>query len=54
MSDRIERLRVWLLGSAVFLMLVIAVFMGSARYLRQLHLKLPAKLGIDVTAGADE
>ena len=54
MSDRIERLRGWLLGSAVFLMLVIAVFIGSARYLRQFHLKLPAKLGIDVTAGADE
>jgi lipopolysaccharide export system protein LptA len=54
MSDRIERLRGWLLGSAVFLMLTIAAFVGSARYLRHLHLKLPARLGIDVTAGADE
>jgi lipopolysaccharide export system protein LptA len=54
MSDRIQRLRVWLLVSAVLLMLVIAAFVGSARYLRHLHLKLPAKLGIDVTAGADQ
>ena len=43
-----------MLVSAVLLMLVIAAFVGSARYLRHLHLKLPAKLGIDVTAGADQ
>ena len=33
MRNRVERLRIWLLGSAVFLMLVIAAFIGSARYL---------------------
>ena len=49
MRIRVESLRVWLLGSAVFLVLVIAGFIGSARYLRR-HLlsSLPAKLGLNV------
>ena len=49
MAMRIERLRVWLLASAALLLVVIAGFIGSARYLRQ-HLlaKLPAKLGANV------
>ena len=48
MRNRVERLRVWLAGSAVFLLLVIAAFVGSARYLRHLRVKLPEKLGINV------
>jgi lipopolysaccharide export system protein LptA len=55
MRNRVERLRVWLLGSAIFLMLVIAAFIGSARYMARLHklAALPAKLGIDVKGGAN-
>jgi lipopolysaccharide export system protein LptA len=49
MRDRVERLRVWLAGSAVFLLLVIAGFIGYARFQSRLHhFKLPGKLGIDV------
>ncbi|HWB31982.1 MAG TPA: LptA/OstA family protein [Acidobacteriaceae bacterium] len=45
----IERLRSWLLGSAIFLVLVIVGFIGSARYLRRHWLaNLPPKLGADV------
>ncbi len=46
---RIERLRVWLLASAGLLVVVIAGFIGSARYLRR-HLlaKIPSKLGANV------
>src|SRR6185437_2382505 len=49
MAMRIERLRVWLLASAALLLVVIAGFIGSARYLRQ-HLlaKIPSKLGANV------
>jgi lipopolysaccharide export system protein LptA len=49
MAMRIERLRVWLLASAALLLVVIAGFIGSARYLRR-HLlaKIPAKLGANV------
>ncbi len=49
MRIRVERLRIWLLGSAVFLVLVIAAFIGSARYIRhRLMIGLPAKLGANV------
>lgn len=49
MSNRVERLRVWLLGSAVLLLLVIAAFIGSARYVqRHLLSHLPSRLGINV------
>ena len=49
MSNRVERLRIWLVGSAVFLVLVIAAFMGSARYLRRHYLAgLPGRLGINI------
>ena len=53
MRDRVARLRVWLLGSAVFLMLVIAAFIGSARYVRhRLKNALASKLGVTMTEGA--
>jgi lipopolysaccharide export system protein LptA len=53
MRNRVERLRIWLLGSAVFLMLVIAAFIGYARFLSRLHhLKLPANLGVNVVREA--
>jgi lipopolysaccharide export system protein LptA len=49
MSNRVERLRVWLLGSAVFLILVIAAFVGSARYMRRHYLAgLPTRLGVNI------
>jgi hypothetical protein len=49
MRNRVERLRVWLLGSAVFLVVVIAAFVGYARFLRHLrHLKIPANLGVNI------
>ena len=42
-----------MLGSAVFLMLVIAAFIGYARFLSRLHhLKLPANLGVNVVREA--
>jgi lipopolysaccharide export system protein LptA len=55
MRNRVERLRVWLLGSAIFLMLVIAAFIVSARYVARIRklAALPAKLGIDVKGGAN-
>ena len=49
MRNRVERLRVWLVGSAVLLMLVLAAFIGSARYLRRHYLAgLPARLGVNI------
>src|SRR5665213_2896662 len=49
MRNRVERLRVWLLGSAVFLVLVIAAFIGSARYVRHRLLgDLPGRLGVNI------
>jgi lipopolysaccharide export system protein LptA len=49
MRNRVERLRVWLLGSAVFLVVVIAAFVGYARFLRHLrHMKIPANLGVNI------
>ena len=49
MRNRVERLRIWLLGGAGFLVLVIAAFLGSAHYLRH-HLRayLPEKLAANV------
>jgi len=42
-----------LLGSAVFLMMVIAAFIGTARYLRhRLLVDLPGKLGVNVVSDA--
>jgi len=53
MRNRVERLRVWLVGSAVFLMMVIAAFIGTARYLRhRLLVDLPGKLGVNVVSDA--
>jgi lipopolysaccharide export system protein LptA len=53
MRNRVERLRIWLLGSAIFLMLVIGAFIGTARYLRRLLLGgLPAKLGVNIESDA--
>ena len=49
MRNRVERLRLWLLAGAGLLVLVLAAFIGSARYLRRHVLaRLPAKLGIDI------
>ena len=48
MRNRVERLRIWLVGSAIFLLLVIAVFLGAARTLRRHRLALPARLGINI------
>ncbi|HEX4651326.1 MAG TPA: hypothetical protein VH250_07455, partial [Granulicella sp.] len=46
---RVERLRVWLLGSAVLLVLVIVGFIGSARYIRhRLLAGVQSKLGANV------
>jgi lipopolysaccharide export system protein LptA len=54
MRNRVERLRIWLLGSAVFLLLVIAAFIGSARYLKRHFLAdLPARLGVDIKSDAN-
>ena len=54
MRNRVERLRIWLLGSAVFLLVVIAAFIGSARYLKRHFLaNLPAKLGVDIRSDAN-
>jgi lipopolysaccharide export system protein LptA len=53
MRNRIERLRIYLAGSAIVLLVVIAAFVVSARYLRQLRLRLPAKLGADVVRETD-
>lgn len=53
MRNRVERLRIWLLGSAVFLVVVIASFIGMARYLRHRLLgDLPGKLGVNVVSDA--
>jgi lipopolysaccharide export system protein LptA len=49
MRNRVERLRLWLLAGAGVLILVLAVFIGSARYLtRHFLAKLPAKLGANI------
>jgi len=49
MRNRVERLRIWLLGGAGFLVLVIAAFLGSAHYLRHhLRVVLPEKLAANV------
>jgi lipopolysaccharide export system protein LptA len=48
MRNRVERLRVWLLGSAGFLLLVIAAFLGAAHTLSRHRLALPARLGVNI------
>ena len=49
MSNRVERLRGWLLGGAAFLLLVIVAFVLSARYLRRQFLKeLPIRMALNV------
>ena len=48
MRNRVERLRVWLLGSAGFLLLVIAAFLGAAHFLSRHRLTLPARLGVNI------
>ncbi|HEV2644754.1 MAG TPA: hypothetical protein VGU46_00160 [Acidobacteriaceae bacterium] len=54
MRNRVERLRIWLLVSALVLMVVIAAFMGWARYLRGHFLAgLPARLGVNVVREAN-
>ncbi len=53
MRNRVERLRMWLLGSAVFLILVIAAFIGTAHYVRHRLKNALTKLGVTVTEGAN-
>jgi lipopolysaccharide export system protein LptA len=49
MRNRVERLRLWLLAGAGLLVLVLAVFIGSARYLMRHYIgRIPAKLGLNV------
>ena len=49
MRNRVERLRLWLLVGAGLLVLVLAVFIGSARYLMRHYIgRIPAKLGINI------
>ncbi|HUD23431.1 MAG TPA: LptA/OstA family protein [Acidobacteriaceae bacterium] len=49
MRNRVERLRIWLLGCAGFLLLVIVAFLGSARYLKhRMRAYLPEKLAANV------
>ena len=49
MRNRVERLRIWLAGSAVFLVLVIAASIGWTHYLTRLrHFKLPDRLGVNI------
>ena len=48
MRNRVERLRVWLLGSAGFLLLVIVAFVGSAHFLARRRMALPARLGVNI------
>jgi len=43
-----------LLGGAIFLLLVIAVFLGAARSLRRHRMALPARLGINIVRETDE
>ena len=53
MRDRVARLRIWLLGSAVFLILVIGGFIGTARYVRhRLKNALMTKLGVTIDNGS--
>jgi len=48
-SVSVERLRVWLLAGAVLLVIVIAAFLGYARYRAHRFLtELPGKLGADI------
>jgi lipopolysaccharide export system protein LptA len=49
MRIRIERLRVWLLAGVALVVVVVAGFIGAARYLRRHWLaKIPEKLGANV------
>jgi lipopolysaccharide export system protein LptA len=49
MRVSVERLRIWLLAGAALLVLVVAGFLGLARYRAHRFLtELPAKLGVDV------
>src|ERR1035441_8573432 len=52
MRDRVARLRMWLVGSAVFLLLVIAAYVGAAHHLRRLLHGVPARLGVNVVSDA--
>jgi lipopolysaccharide export system protein LptA len=44
----------WLLGSAGFLLLVIAAFLGAAHYLSRHRLALPARLGVNIVRETNE
>ena len=53
MRSRVERLRVWLLVAAGFLLLVVAAFIGVARLLRHARVSLPKGLGINIVQETD-
>jgi len=53
MRNRVERLRIWLLSSAGFLLLIIVAFLGSARYLGRHRFTLPARLGLNIVRETD-
>jgi lipopolysaccharide export system protein LptA len=49
MRNRIERLRGWLLGGAILLVIVVVVFIGYARHMKRGFLaRLPSKLGANI------
>jgi len=53
MRDRVARLRIWLAGSALLLLTVIAGFIGYGRYVSHLqHLKLPLPPGVNIVREA--
>ena len=53
MRDRVARLRIWLAGSALLLVTVIAGFIGYGRYVSHLrHLKLPLPPGMNIVKEA--
>ena len=53
MRDRVARLRFWLAGSAVLLMVVIVGFIAYGRYVSHLrHLKLPLPPGVNIVREA--
>ncbi len=53
MRNRVERLRIWLLGSAGFLLLVIAAFLVYARSVSHHRFALPNRLGVDIVRETD-
>ena len=54
MRDRVDRLRGWLVGAALLLLMVVGGFLGFAHYRSRAFLAgLPGKLGMDITRETD-